>query len=553
MCTLCAGGEHIHQHPHFDTLVCLQHRRWVGLDTPPAEQHQISDGHLEAALTFRKLRRKHLLDVRLFTALMTAVRLDTDKDTQDSRPSASFPLAVETARIITSEQFGHKFYNPATTMKDAYRFLNETVHSTLGYPGPATTRTIWLCAHPTVYAIRRHLTTGSPFTLSWPHDLPVHPGVVNSFTMPDAGLEPLGNYLDLSRDTPLTVAAFASRIGHRVPLKSSSNFNRDKALEICSKGHQFPSVPANRLQAREGRKCPMCRGKLVERGVNDLATTHPELAREYADDHNDGRTSHDVSANSKTPYIWRCAAKGHLFKASPSNRAFTKSGCSVCLNRVVVEGINDLTTTHPALIAELDPSIVGTTIPTTHTATSEKAVTWVCTTCQHQYRMSIFDRTHDHGCPNCTRAKNQEAAAGLSATHPEIAAQWHPKFNGDRHPDQFTHGSREDAYWTCEFGHNYKMRIERRTAGRGCKVCSRRELVPNVNDLATQDPLLATEWHSYLNREDPRKVFPGTKRYWWRCLAHRHPEQQSVPDRRLSRGCTSCLPEERILNRTNAA
>ncbi|MCY7287297.1 MAG: hypothetical protein LH624_03350, partial [Cryobacterium sp.] len=164
MCTLCAGGEHIHQHPHFDALVCLQHRRWVGLDTPPAEQHQISDDHLEAALTFRKLRRKHLLDVRLFTALMTAVRLDTDKDTQDSRPSASFPLAVETARIITSEQFGHKFYNPATTMKEAYRFLNETVHSTLGYPGPATTRTIWLCAHPTVYAIRRHLTTRSPFT-----------------------------------------------------------------------------------------------------------------------------------------------------------------------------------------------------------------------------------------------------------------------------------------------------------------------------------------------------------------------------------------------------
>jgi len=89
----------------------------------------------------------------------------------------------------------------------------------------------------------------------------------------------------------------------------------------------------------------------------------------------------------------------------------------------VVEDINDLTTTH--------------------TATSEMVVTWVCTSCQHQYRMSIFDRTRDHGCPNCTRAKNQKAAAGLSATHLEIAAQWHPKFNGDRLEPQWPLADRD--------------------------------------------------------------------------------------------------------------
>lgn len=224
----------------------------------------------------------------------------------------------------------------------------------------------------------------------------------------------------------------------------------------------------------------------------------------------------------------------------------------MCLNRVIVIGVNDLATSHPELIAELNPSFYGTTIPTTHSATSEKVVTWDCTTCGQEYRMAIYDRTHGHFCPNCTRTLKQAAKEGLLATHPEIAAEWHPIFNNGHHPDEYTHGSREEVFWQCQYGHNYKMRIERRTAGYKCKVCSRRGLVPNVNDLATLEPLMSTEWHTYRNPRDPNKIAPGDEKYWWRCLAHRHVEQQSVPNRRLSGGCVSCPSDERILNLTPA-
>lgn len=66
---------------------------------------------------------------------------------------------------------------------------------------------------------------------------------------------------------------------------------------------------------------------------------------------------------------------------------------------------------------------------------------------------------------------------------------------------------------------------------------SRRTLVPKVNDLATTDPVLVLEWHSYLNWKEPSKTFAGTDPVWWRCLAERHVYQQSAPNRRKAVRC----------------
>jgi len=91
------------------------------------------------------------------------------------------------------------------------------------------------------------------------------------------------------------------------------------------------------------------------------------------------------------------------------------------------------------------------------------------------------------------------------------------------------------------------QRIDRKVQGHGCSLCSSRRLVLRVNDLATTDPLLVTEWHDDLNgSKRPELVFAGTDRYWWK-RSFGHVKQQSVPNRRKSRGCTECEPEDRIL------
>ena len=46
---------------------------------------------------------------------------------------------------------------------------------------------------------------------------------------------------------------------------------------ICPKGHSYEDSVKHQ---NTGRNCPVCAGKQVEKGFNDLASVHPELVTE---------------------------------------------------------------------------------------------------------------------------------------------------------------------------------------------------------------------------------------------------------------------------------
>ena len=48
---------------------------------------------------------------------------------------------------------------------------------------------------------------------------------------------------------------------------------------ICSKGHSFEATPNGRTC--KNQSCPYCSGQKILKGFNDLATTHPLLAKEW--------------------------------------------------------------------------------------------------------------------------------------------------------------------------------------------------------------------------------------------------------------------------------
>ncbi len=63
----------------------------------------------------------------------------------------------------------------------------------------------------------------------------------------------------------------------------------------------------------------------------------------------------------------------------------------------------------------------------------------------------------------------------LSATHPMLAAQWHPTLN-DRDPSLVTGGAKLKAFWLCPAcTHVWQARVSSRTHGHGCPACARRE------------------------------------------------------------------------------
>jgi len=97
----------------------------------------------------------------------------------------------------------------------------------------------------------------------------------------------------------------------------------------CSKcGYVWNSLVCNR--AKLGRGCPCCSNKVAVKGINDLATTHPQIAKEWYQPLNGSVTPYDVTHGCGKKYSWLCP-RGHVYSATVLHRtsgAGTK--CPIC-------------------------------------------------------------------------------------------------------------------------------------------------------------------------------------------------------------------------------
>lgn len=107
-----------------------------------------------------------------------------------------------------------------------------------------------------------------------------------------------------------------------------------KVWWICVHGHSYEKIISNRTG--QGQGCPICRalagekGSMLIPGVNDLATTHPEIAAEWNDERNGDLKPNDVKAGSRKVVWWKCKY-GHEWQTPVSRRTGKrKIGCLEC-------------------------------------------------------------------------------------------------------------------------------------------------------------------------------------------------------------------------------
>lgn len=286
----------------------------------------------------------------------------------------------------------------------------------------------------------------------------------------------------------------------------------------------------------------MCEHWILVPGVNDLATTHPQEARQFHPTRNGDVTASDIFAKTSKKYWWRCDEGGE-WEATGSNRIAAGSGCPFCLNRIII-GINDIATRCPIAATLWDYELNSQDISKLSVG-SNTVVWWRCPS-KHSYRESIGDMTRCGACRDCKRAERTPERL-LGNARPDLTNEWHKTANLPSTPNDFTIGSQNLMVWTCPQNHDYPQRIERRVAGAGCPLCSNRRLERNVNDAATRYPLICSEWHPHLNGfTGPDRILRGITLYWWRCLATKHNVRQSIPHRVNSGGCPDCPTKDRI-------
>jgi len=96
----------------------------------------------------------------------------------------------------------------------------------------------------------------------------------------------------------------------------------------CNKcGYEWKARIDNRIH---NRGCPCCANKKVVVGKNDLATTHPELAREWHPTKNGNLTPKDVTYGYGKKVWWQCP-QGHDYQATVNHRTCDNgTNCPIC-------------------------------------------------------------------------------------------------------------------------------------------------------------------------------------------------------------------------------
>jgi len=174
---------------------------------------------------------------------------------------------------------------------------------------------------------------------------------------------------------------------------------RRKVWWRCEGGHSWRTSVASRATMDTG--CPVCAGKQVVSGENDLASLRPDLAAEWHPTKNLPLTPRDTTAHSNQTVWWQCS-QGHTWRAPVGRRTQTSTGCPVCTGRQVLAGFNDLATVDPDVAAQWDRDLNGNLTPDMVTGGSRKRVWWRCEE-GHVWRAVIYSRTGPQraGCPLC--------------------------------------------------------------------------------------------------------------------------------------------------------
>ena len=128
----------------------------------------------------------------------------------------------------------------------------------------------------------------------------------------------------------------------------------------CPEGHSWQSPVASRTAWGHG--CPVCAGKTIVTGENDLAHLQPEIAAQWDKRKNGRLRPSEVAVSSNRPAWWRCEL-GHSYRATVSSRTQRKTGCPYCAGRKVLKGFNDLKTLCPDIASQWHPSLNGALTP----------------------------------------------------------------------------------------------------------------------------------------------------------------------------------------------
>jgi DNA-directed RNA polymerase subunit RPC12/RpoP len=350
-----------------------------------------------------------------------------------------------------------------------------------------------------------------------------------------SGRSLLKGFNDLQTRFPEVASQWHPSLNGQLKPDEVSAGSHAKAWWMGSCGHVWEAQIKSRALGSRG--CGYCTGRSVLAGFNDLATTHPHLAKNVSK--NSSISAEEITFGSQKVVLWNFGC-GHEFDAQVTE-VVRGARCPYCSGHRLKKGFNDLETRYPKLSKEWNQSKNGKLKPSDVSFASAKKVFW-SGSCGHTWQAVISNRSKlGHGCSICAGKTVISGVNDIATVFPQLLSEWDFQQN-EIMPSQLSWGTKSNLHFLCSLGHSYKAnpatKVKRRL---GCPYCAFRKLLEGFNDFETVCPDAAREWDFIKNDSKPSDFLPGSQNKFWFVCDKGHSWIASLFSRYHTKtGCPSC-------------
>ena len=377
-----------------------------------------------------------------------------------------------------------------------------------------------------------------------------------------------------------------------------------KVWWICSKGHSWKSVVANRTK-NGNRGCPTCANRILLKGFNDLATTNPNLIKEWDYERNKIRP-YEVIAGSTKKVWWKCE-KGHSWKAAIVSR--TKNHfCPICnsskqtsisekaivyyLKKANIEVVENYKINkkeidiyipslnigieydgqyyHRSMQKDLSKNKLCNSLGIKLIRIREPELPKLDSTSvdfvidslssDHSYMNKIIIKLLKYLKINnidvdVEREFNEiyslyqkgEKRESIILGFPNLIEEWDYDKNSIL-PEQVSKGTHLSVWWKCKkCNYSWKAKVYTRCNGSGCPNCAGTinrkkpsKLKIGINDFATEHKDMLLEWDYEKNTIKPNEITSGSNIKAWWKCEKGHSYESSIANRLKGTACPYC-------------
>ena len=175
----------------------------------------------------------------------------------------------------------------------------------------------------------------------------------------------------------------------------------------CEKNHHYLASPNARTSKKIG--CPYCSNERLLEGYNDLATTNPEILKEWNYEKNDKLElypNHFFAGSTKK--VWWICEKNHSYEATIVNKVIQGTNCPYCSSNKILSGFNDISTTMPQALKiwNYEKNDKLKIYPTNISKNSGKKIWWYCNKCDNEWEAIVANMNKvDFECPVCRKQR----------------------------------------------------------------------------------------------------------------------------------------------------